>query len=71
MSGSTRDTWPDADGKLQALKAMSREQPLQALLHEFFTALAPVVPETFKGFIACLASQAKAVLLPSEFCAKY
>lgn len=42
-----------------------------AWLHELCTALAPVVPEPFKGFIACSAAQAKAMLLPSEFCAKY
>lgn len=61
----------DACGKLQALKAISKQQPLQAWLHELCTELAPVVPEPFKGFIACSAAQARAVLLPSEFCAKY
>ena len=71
MSRITKETRLDADRKLQALKIISRYWPLQALLHEFFTALAPVVPEPFKGFIACSAAQAKAMLLPSEFSAKY
>lgn len=71
ISRITKEARPDASRKLQALKAISKQQPLQAWLHELCTALAPVIPEPFKGFIACSAAQARAVLLPSEFCAKY
>lgn len=71
MSRITKDARPDADRKLQALKGLSKQQPSQVLLHDFSPALAPVVPEPSKGFIACSAAQAKAMCLPSEFCAKY